>query len=389
MQTVRCDILIAGGGLAGLSLLYRAMKDGLWNDKQIIVIDQSDKDKNDKTWSFWSKGISEFEPVISHQWEQLIFFTNDGQRIPLKSGGYTYNSIKSIDFYNYVLKELRKFENISFIKDKIINIQSVQQECILSTPSVTYIAEYLFNSIYQQPVLRKGDQYFLQHFKGWRIQTKSAIPMLSEAYLMDFRTNQDQGTTFVYTLPMAADEVFIEYTLFSKTVLAQEDYDERLRTYITEVLKIDQYEVLEVEFGVIPMTDYAFKRFDGNIVHIGTAGGDTRGSTGYTFANTQKTIDKILDCYRLNGHPFFKQETIGIKQQLYDSTLLNVLDSGDYQGAMLFGDLFKGCRADIIFAFLDAETSVFQDLHVMKSLRWMPFLNCFSTAVFRRFFKRA
>ena len=389
MQTVRCDILIAGGGLAGLSLLYRAVKDGLWNDKQIIVIDQSDKDNNDKTWSFWGNGISVFEPVISHQWKQLIFFTNDGQRISLKSGGYTYNSIKSIDFYNYVLKELRSFENISFVKDKILNIQSAQNECILSTPTVIYIAEYLFNSVYQQPVLRKGDQYFLQHFKGWRIQTKSVIPALSEAYLMDFRTNQNQGTTFVYTLPMTSDEVFIEYTLFSKKVLAQQDYDQQLRTYITEVLKIEQYDILEEEFGVIPMTDYAFKRFEGNIVHIGTAGGDTRASTGYTFTNTQKTIDKILDCYRVNGHPFFKQETIGIKQQLYDSTLLNVLDNGDYQGARLFGDLFKGCRADIIFAFLDAETSILQDLYVMKSLKWIPFIKCFSTAVFRRFFKSA
>lgn len=387
MQTVRCDILIAGGGLAGLSLLYRAMKDGVWNDKRIIVIDQSDKNKNDKTWSFWEKGISVFEPVIHHKWNQLIFFSNDGKRIPLKSGGYTYNSIKSIDFYNYVLGFLRRFDNISFINDEITSIQSVQQECVLCTPTVTYTSEYLFNSVYRQPVLKKENQYFLQHFKGWRIQTKSALPALSEAYLMDFRTQQQQGTTFVYTLPMAKNEVFVEYTLFSKNILAQEDYDKQLHIYIIEVLKIDNYEVLEVEFGVIPMTDYTFRRSEGNIINIGTAGGDTRASTGYTFTNTQKTIGKILDSYQISGHPFFKEETIGIKQQLYDTTLLNVLDNGEYEGHRLFSDLFEKCPADIIFAFLDAETSVLQDLYIMKSLKWMPFLKSFAGAVYRKLLK--
>lgn len=384
MQTVRCDLLIAGGGLAGLSLLYRAMQSGIWNTAQIIVVDQSEKKEDDKTWSFWETGTSVFEPVICHKWTTLNFFTNDGLKVPLNCGGYTYNSIKSIDFYNYVLTYLRGFENVSFVKDEILSIESAGEECFLTTPSATYISTYLFNSIYHQPVLKKGDLYFLQHFKGLQIKTKSAIPPLPEAYLMDFRTSQKHGTTFFYTLPMAEDEVFVEYTLFSKEVLTQEEYDQQLKIYITDVLHIASYEIIKQEFGVIPMTDYQFKRFEGNIVNIGSAGGDTRASTGYTFTNTQKTIGKILDSYQLHKHPFFKEETIGLKQQLYDTTLLNVLDNRKYLGHQLFGDLFCNCPAYFIFAFLDAETSVFQDLHIMKSLKWAPFIKSFSGAVYRK-----
>jgi len=384
MRTIRCDILICGGGLAGLSLLYRAMKSGIWENEQIIVVDQSDKNENDKTWSFWKSRPSDFDDVIQHQWKELVFYSNAGNRIPLNCAGYTYNSIKSLDFYLYVQSYLHQFPNVSFIKDEITGIGSFGDECSLTTLNHSYTARYLFNSVYRKPELKKGQQYFMQHFKGARIKISSAIPELSEAYLMDFRTGQANGTTFFYTLPMAKDEVFVEYTLFSKSLLQTAEYDKAIEDYLRGVLKIEDYEILEEEFGVIPMTDYNFKRFEGNIVHLGTAGGDTRASTGYTFTNLQKTIGKVLDTYKSEGHPFFKEENIGLKQQLYDSALLSVLDGKKYPGHRLFSDLFSSCPAYRIFAFLDAETSLVQDLKIMTSLKVIPFLQSFALAVYSR-----
>ncbi|CAM3935976.1 lycopene beta-cyclase [Pedobacter westerhofensis] len=381
---IKCDILICGGGLAGLSLLYRAMKLGIWEGQQIIVVDRSDKGSNDRTWSFWKKEYSCFEELIRHRWDQLVFFSNDGNRLQLNSGGYTYNSIKSIDFYHAVLSYLRACTNITFVQADVLSVSSAEDSCTLITPEHTYVSRYLFNSIYHQPELQAKEQYFLQHFKGIRIKTGSAVPPLSEAWLMDFRTEQKNGTTFFYTLPVANDELFIEYTLFSKSVLPMEMYDQQIKKYILEVLHIGQYEVLEDEYGVIPMTDHLFKRFEGNIVHIGTAGGDTRASTGYTFTNTQKTVGRILDSLQSAGHPFFKEENTGLKQQLYDATLLNVLAEGEYQGHQLFGDLFKKAPAYRIFAFLDSESSVLQDFFIMRSLRTMPFLKAFAGAVLNR-----
>jgi len=382
------DIIICGAGLAGLSLLYRALKSGVWNDKKIIVVDQSDKSKNDRTWSFWKNEKTEFDHLIYKQWTELVFFSTDGNRIPLKSDSYTYNSIRSIDFYEHVLAFLRSFTNITLVKSKIESISQEAGVCILSTRTHVYSALHLFNSVYKAPKLRKGDQYFLQHFKGLRIKTPCLIPPLSEAWLMDFRTGQQHGTTFFYTLPVTKDEIFIEYTLFSKSILTEEQYNTGLVDYLNNVLKIREYEVLEEEFGVIPMTSYTFKRFEGNIVHIGTAGGDTRGSTGYTFTNTQKTISRIIESYRTDGHPFFKAETIGLKERLYDSTLLHVLADGKYKGNEVFSDLFGNTPASIIFKFLDAESNLFQDVKVMKSLRVLPFLKAFLITLEYKIFRR-
>jgi lycopene beta-cyclase len=48
------DFIIAGGGLAGLSLAYY-MNQTVLREKSILIIDQDTKTKNDRTWCFWEK----------------------------------------------------------------------------------------------------------------------------------------------------------------------------------------------------------------------------------------------------------------------------------------------------------------------------------------------
>lgn len=411
MRESNYDIIICGAGLAGLSLLYKAMKSGIWVAEEILVVDKSSKTANDKTWSFWKEEAASqhipgaknahhhaagqgipaedvFAEISSHQWDQLTFFSADGKEFPLDAGNYSYNSIRSIDFYHHVLQYLQQFKNITFVAEEIVDFSSSGSGCRLITNKNSYTSAYLFNSVYRLPELAAGTQYFLQHFKGWRIRTDSAILPLSQAYLMDFRTGQEQGTSFFYCLPMAANELFVEYTLFTKILLTPEAYDRKIESYLREILKIGQYTLLEEEFGIIPMTDHSFRRFEGNIVHLGTAGGDTRASTGYTFTYVQKTTDQILESFRQHKHPFFSKESISIRHQLYDTTLLNVLAKSNYQGHQLFTDLFSKSKAASIFAFLDAESTIFQDMQVMKSLRIMPFLRAFLMAVYKRFINR-
>ena len=63
MQSEKYDIIVCGGGMAGLSLVYRALKEGIWNNQKILIIEKDAKDQNDRTWCFWQKEDerSEFE----------------------------------------------------------------------------------------------------------------------------------------------------------------------------------------------------------------------------------------------------------------------------------------------------------------------------------------
>lgn len=362
------DIIVCGGGMSGLSLAYRALKSGVWAGKSILIIDKSDKSTNDRTWCFWEKTTSPFEEIIFRKWEEMLFFGVDNRSFVLDTGDYSYNMIRSIDFYNHTLNYLKLQPNVRIANESIISVNSSANICQIITDKSKYQSEYVFNSIYEKPKLEAKHTYLLQHFKGVVIESDMLNLNTKQIYLMDFRTSQDNGNTFFYVLPTSDTTALVEYTLFSDKLLDREIYDQKIEEYIREVLKIDEYKILESEFGVIPMTDYSFKRREGNIINIGTMGGDTRGSTGYTFTNTQKTITNIIDSYKSNGTPNFENEHISTKSKLYDSTMLKVLADGKYPGHQLFTDMFSTAKAYDILAFLDSESTLKQDFKVIKSL---------------------
>ena len=58
---------------------------------------------------------------------------------------------------------------------------------------------------------------------------------------------------------------------------------------------ITDYEIVEKEQGSIPMTCYKFWNHNSkNIINIGSVGGWTKASTGYTFANTTKKSKALV-----------------------------------------------------------------------------------------------
>jgi len=375
------DIIVCGSGMSGLSLAYRASKSGIWDNFNILIVDKDTKNKNDRTWCFWDKFTSPFEEVVFHKWDEMLFFTNGGKKKILDNNNYSYKMIRSIDFYNHTLEYLRSQSNITFYYDTIKSISNKSDEVEVVTENTSFTSRYCFNSLYEQPKIKSYDTYLLQHFKGIVIQTEIPSFDLNQIHLMDFRTGQENGNSFFYVLPTSDNTALVEYTLFSGNLLEKEVYDYKLKEYINKVLGIAKYKISGSEFGVIPMTDYQFDRFDGNIVNIGTLGGDTRGSTGYTFSNTQKTIGNIIKSFEKSGNPFYEQENISKKHKVYDSTMLQVLADGKYKGHQLFTDMFSKVDASDIFAFLDSESNLLQDFRNIKSLSPIFFIKPFFKAI--------
>lgn len=54
-QLAEYDIIIAGAGCAGLSLLYAILNSPTLKGQNILVIDKSFEKSNDRTWCFWKK----------------------------------------------------------------------------------------------------------------------------------------------------------------------------------------------------------------------------------------------------------------------------------------------------------------------------------------------
>jgi len=366
--------IIAGAGAAGLSLAVHMIHSGQFRDKRILIIDKEDKKKNDRTWCFWEKTPGLFDTVVYKKWSSAWFYGNDFSRL-LELTPFEYKLIRGIDFYEYALGLIRKQSNFEIRMGTIVETGTGEGKAWVTMDDEKIEAEYLFNSIlFEKPILKKRDSYLLQHFKGWVIET--AVPAFnpSQAILMDFRVKQENGTTFVYVMPFSERKALVEYTLFSEKLLGSSGYEEGLKTYLREQLEIETYKVVEEEFGVIPMTNYRFPEKKGNIIYIGTAGGQTKASSGYTFRFIQKHSAAIVDALLTTGKPFTVTPGGTKRFRFYDSVLLHILQHNKLPGQRIFTRLFKKNKPAQVLKFLDNETTLKEELKIISSLPTWPFL---------------
>lgn len=370
------DYIIAGAGCAGLSLLYRMLLDKDLSSKEILVLDKEEKVNNDRTWCFWEKGAGVFEGLVTHEWKTLEFKnTAFAKRFNLTQ--YSYKMIRGIDFYEFVLSFAKNFKNVSFQYEDLTAIYAENDYAVVQTASTKYFAAYVFNSTSLfNPKITPNDS-LLQHFEGWVIKTEQSTFDPAVGTLMDFSLDQKNGTTFMYVLPTSAHEALVEYTLFSEKLLSKNEYKAALEKYIKENLKIANYKILHTEFGVIPMSLAKFQRNPNGakrVVNLGTAGGYTKASSGYTFQFIQKNTASIVANLALGQDPNQLKNFRDKRFEWYDRTLLEVLIAKKLTGEKVFSTLFGNVSPELILKFLANESSLLDDVMIMKSLPIKPFL---------------
>lgn len=374
--------------MAGLSLAYY-MNQSVLRNKTILIIDKEEKKTNDRTWCFWEKvGESSFDPVVFRRWNEVYFYGSNGFEEKLNLGQYTYKWIRGIDFYDYVRTELAGNPNVTFLNAAIDRLTDTSDGGFVITGDGQYIADYVFDSITPLDMENPKRHNMLQHFKGWEITTPRPAFDPTCPVMMDYRVEQGGvGVRFGYVLPVSDTRALVEYTLFSDKLLEPADYDRELHTYLRDFLKIEDFTIEDEEFGVIPMTDERPKTSKRNhVIRIGTSGGYVKASTGYAFKRTQRFTQQLVTELLTKGKPQRRQWTLRRWfKDLQDSTLLNVLLKGRYPGDEVFTRLYKKNPTPRLFAFLDEETSWWDDLRVMSTVPIGAFMRGLLDALLKRF----
>lgn len=195
---------------------------------------------------------------------------------------------------------------------------------------------------------------------------------------MDFRIEQRGETRFVYVLPFSETKALVEFTVFSPDLLPAEEYDAELRRYLDKYLNVSRYEVHETEFGVIPMTDYSFpSRAEGRLIHIGTAGGFVKASSGYAFKRTQRKVRAFVAAWERQGHPDPAMLRSPRLFRIFDSIFLRVLANRNELGSVIFTSLFRKLPPALVLRFLDEDTSMVENLRLVSAPPTGPFLRAF------------
>lgn len=370
------DYIIIGNGLAGLQLALKFASDSFFSDKQIALIDPSEKNTNDKTWSFWETKSSHWDNIIHKSWKKAYVKTSN-KTIDLNLHPYTYKTIRAIDFYEDAKKQLVQHKNIHFILENVATVEE-KNTVIVKTNKHIYTASHVFDSRIPEEFKKEASNYVTinQHFKGWIIKTETAVFDEKSIVMMDYRLKDGEQTTFTYVLPFSETEALVEFTYFTEHTVAETVYDHFIKTYIDTFLKIDAYKIIETEKGHIPMTNFPFEKFNTkHITKIGTGGGWVKGSTGYSFKHTEKKSDVIVANLKANKNPsdgLFKR-----KYKFYDKVFLKVLKDENHKGEWIFQQFYDKNSIQTMFRFLDEESTFFEELKIMWSLFSWSFIKAF------------
>lgn len=368
------DYIIAGAGCAGLSLVMKLIAEPALRHKKFLLVDSSSKQNNDRTWCFWESKNGFFDEVVHYRWNEIEFLAKE-LTVVANILPYQYKMIKGIDFYKYCFDRIKQYPNIDFLQQQVERVGYENNKGFVIVGNQKIYAQYVFNSIlFEKPKKEPNKYYLLQHFQGWEIESPIPVFNSAKARFMDFTVSQQHGTTFMYVLPVSDKKALIEYTLFTDKVLLDAEYEEALKEYITKNLSLSEYKVLHKEKGIIPMTNHEFPLQEGNVIYIGTAGGQVKPSSGYAFQFIQKRTASIVEKLVNNKAPFFTKTLANKKFNLYDSTLLQVMVNNKMQGDAIFAAIFKKIPPQKILRFLDNETTLLDDISILNSVPTSIFL---------------
>ena len=346
------DFIIIGGGCAGLSLAYELEINNKLKNKTLAIIEPRNEYKKDKTWSFWKTFPHNFEDCVKKNWENFSI------NIPRKTNyleckNFPYQSIDSGLFYKKIKNKLKKNENVFFFK----NIEEINKQNSL-----------VFNSV---PNIKKNHLNLWQHFCGVEIKTDNDIFDEKIFNLMDFDCEQRESVHFFYTLPYTKNRALVETTWLSKmNDNSQKDYENQINNYIKNNLKIKNYEITYKEEGAIPLF-YPLNKNEKNKINIGTAGGMTRLSTGYTFLNIQEHSKYIRE--NIDNISNAKKFEIDRKYQFLDEIFLRVLEKNPEKMSDIFFRMFKTSPKTVI-KFLSNKSNFLEDLSIIFKMPKLIFI---------------
>lgn len=370
---VAYDFIVIGAGCAGLSLLVRMLDTPSLLEKKILLIDKAPNVIYDRTWCFWENGNGYFEPIIHKQWQKVAISHNTLGRLLPNLETYTYKMLRGQDFYEWCMQKINLAPNITIKYEEVTNIDPTEGKVI--TTENTYAGGLLFSSVLLDGIsLRRNEMYLLQHFKGWWIETQKPVFDETVADIMNFTTSQQHGCTFLYVLPISTTKALVEYTLFSPTVLESKQYDEGIQEFLTNAYRLsnNDFTITSIEQGVIPMTNASFPKRHDKIIFIGTAGGQTKPSSGYTFQFIQKQSETI--CKALSTQRPIPTKNSHWRFLWYDSVLLRVLNKKLQPADDLFYLLFKKNKTTVLFRFLDNASNWWEELQIMHSTKKRIFI---------------
>lgn len=374
---ISVDYTFIGFGAANCLLIKNLIECGSLEGKSIAIIEPNSKNKNDRTFCFWSTTAEiealRLEKLISTTWKKISINKSNAETIE----PFVYAHIKGIDLYTETQRLLTTINSTYYTEPFQGNPSVFSDHIELTLSAVQLKTKKVFDSrppIFSKPTNNQSLLY--QSFYGWEIETTGYSFDNETATLMDFNIPQNDTCQFIYILPFTEHHALVEVTRFGNEPISEEESNELILAYLANY-SID-YTICATEHGVIPMASAPLQNEDFGPLWIktGARANMIKPSTGYAFLAMAHDATLIVE--NLENQQTIKRKKTKKRFQLYDRLLLKILDKKGTTGATIFSTLFEKIPAANVLLFMSEKTHFGQELSIFSKL---PFLTFFSALV--------
>lgn len=374
-MTTDVDLLILGGGCAGLSLAWRLSELGD-NCPTVLILDKRTHYSNDRTWCFWDNHDARIDNLIEHQWRWLGL-TSPMKKVQFDCGRSAYQMLAASSFYSRALQAVRSCPAISLSLGQAVVSEPIHGPSGWTMPSdAGPITARMVVDTRPQAVPAAGGAALWQSFYGQEVSCEAEVFAPDAAELMDFGAgvdvkcdvNADGQIPFTYVLPISKHRALIEATVFGPSPLERAALSAQLDAAVNRYTAGNAFSTLRSESGVLPMGLVRKPPSLGaGYVAVGVMAGGARPSSGFAFQRIQQWADQCCAAIAAGGVPTSHRRDPPLVRMM-DQLFLQVLRAQPQAAPALFLSLFERADSACVIRFLSGKSTVWDCLQVMKAL---------------------
>ena len=368
------DLIILGGGCAGLSLAARLAASSS-TGFTTLVVESRDHYKNDRTWCFWGGKLSSGEHAVARQWNTMRL-TSGAQTVLVDCGQTPYQMLPAEAFYGAAISAISKAQHINLkVGTAVLEApRKIDENWCVATSAGVFSGRMVVDTRPQQTPKPDGALLW-QSFYGQEIECDRPVFDASCLDLMNFLPVDSSGIPFIYVLPISATRALVEVTVFGVNPLLPEDLALKLEAAVAQRVGDASFRMLRSEHGILPMGLRALpENPDRSYVRAGLMAGGARASTGYAFQRIQRWADACAKSVMAGFLPIRHRPDAAVLHAM-DHLFLKVLRANPERAGALFCALFARADAARLIRFLSGEGNWLDYAAVVAALPPWPFIS--------------
>ena len=367
------DLLVLGGGCAGLSLALRlAEQPGM--SRRVMVLESRTAYQHDRSWCFWRTGPHRFDVLVKRSW-QTVALQSQGREVQVDCSRTPYQLLEAGDFYRHTVAAAHASPTVQLhLGVRVVGSpQPVADGWLVETTTGSLTAMRVIDT---RPAMvpRLGNASLWQSFLGHEVVCDRDVFNDSRVELMNFADQVAGAVAFTYVLPLTSHRALIETTFFDPRPHTPADLLHRQQQVVQQLCAGAAHTVVRTESGILPMGIVSPPaELGAGHWRAGLMSGAARPATGYAFQRIQRWADECSSALRC-GHDPVGHAPDPLLTRFMDRLFLDVLRNHPERGPELFMRLFGRAPTARIVRFLSDRGTLWDRAAVAAALPTSLFL---------------